>query len=143
MAQPARPKVYISSTLRDLHEYRQAAMDTCRNLDFEPLVLEDFEATERAPLELLTDQMERADVFVGIYAHRYGQVRSELNEKSYIEFEFEQAAKINLPRLSFLLDANAPWPPGEFEKENVDRLKEFRERILNQVSIYHRITAPK
>lgn len=87
--------------------------------------------------------MERADVFVGIYAHRYGQVRSELNEKSYIEFEFEQAAKINLPRLSFLLDANAPWPPGEFEKENVDRLKEFRERILNQVSIYHRITAPK
>ena len=120
--------VFISSTGKDLTDYRQAAIDVCIRLGLSPIAMEFFEAMGIGATEGSKSKLDEADVYVGIFAHRYGYIEDGY-DKSVTEIEFDYAAEKKLDRLCFLLDPKHPWPPDTVDHENYPRLEKFKGRI--------------
>ncbi|MBI5960079.1 MAG: tetratricopeptide repeat protein [Chloroflexi bacterium] len=121
-------KVFIGSTSRDLVEYRQAAIDACIELDFFPIAMEHFEAMGVGATEGSKRKLSEADVYVGIFAHRYGYIESGY-DRSVTEIEFDYAGERGLERLCFLVDPAHPWPHDTTDLEHHDKLAAFKKRI--------------
>ena len=60
--------------------------------------------------------MASADLFVGIYARRYGHVPKH-SQTSVTEAEFWYAAKLRKPIFCFVVDGRHPWPSELVEPE--------------------------
>jgi hypothetical protein len=69
-------KVFISSTGLDLREYREAAEEICKRLELFPVAMEYFEVMGLGASEGSKRKLDTADVYVGIYAHRYGYIEN-------------------------------------------------------------------
>ena len=50
-------RIYLSSTLEDLKEYREAVRETLRRLNHEVIGVEEFAAGESAPLEKTLEEV--------------------------------------------------------------------------------------
>jgi hypothetical protein len=120
--------VFISSTSQDLREYREAATEICNRLGFAPLAMEFFEAMSAGATEGSKRKLEEAELYIGIFAHRYGYIE-EGYDKSVTEIEFDYATELKLPRLCFLVDPSYPWPPEFIDHENRQRLNDLKARI--------------
>ncbi|MBZ0278077.1 MAG: tetratricopeptide repeat protein, partial [Anaerolineae bacterium] len=124
--------VFISSTSLDLKAYRQAAIDTCINLGFEPIAMENFEAMGVGATEGSKRKLKEADLYVGIIAHRYGYTEQGYNH-SVTEIEFDYAGERGLERLCFLVDPGQPWPSEAYDHANATRLNAFKSKIEKSV----------
>lgn len=116
-------RVFISSVTEELEEYWQAATAACVKLGFIPLTLEALDTSPDAePLNVIDD----VDIFLGIYAHRYGFVPSG-SDVSIIEMEYDRAVARGIPTLIFIasLDALLPVEGGRA----AERLNLFKERL--------------
>ncbi|MBL8163207.1 MAG: DUF4062 domain-containing protein [Anaerolineae bacterium] len=121
-------RVYISSTSRDLRSYRQAAIETCNQLGLIPVAMELTGSTATDAITSLKEKIHEADVYVGIFAHRYGYV-PEGSEKSITEIEFDFASELGIELLNFVIDPDYPWPPGDIDFANGEKLKQFKDRM--------------
>ena len=108
--------VFLSSTYIDLVEYRKAATDALQRLGQQARQMEVFGARPEEPVTACFKEIEECDLFVGIYAHRYGFVR-EGESLSITEAEFKHAQKLAKPSFCFLVDEDHPWPPKMIEAE--------------------------
>ncbi len=122
-----KPVVFISSTARDLPEYREKAIAACRQAGFDTLEMELFAADDRSALQLCKAKVEESDIYLGIYAFRYGTV-PEGEDRSITEMEYDWASALGLPRLLFLMDPEHPWPRAKCDT-NLARVEAFRERV--------------
>ena len=106
--------VYVSSTTEDLRDYRTAARAAIRDLGLVPILLERFPAQDAAAVRARHRMVNRAAIYVGIYAWRYGWVPSESvggqAGLSIPALEHTWAEEQGIPRLYFLLDPTHPWP---------------------------------
>jgi len=97
--------------------------------------MEDFEATDRPPVEIDDSKIRSSDVYVGIYGLRYGTPVRNRPDKSYTELEFDTATALGLPRLLFLLDSQSRDHRLPLEalvdRENGHRQDAFLERVQN------------
>ena len=74
--------------------------------------MEDYVASDQRPLEECLEDVAKADVYVGIFAHRYGYIPEDNPESlSITELEYRHAVECGKPSLIFLLDKQAAWPP--------------------------------
>jgi hypothetical protein len=78
--------VFISSTSKDLVEYRQAAIEVCIWLELVPIAMEYFPAMGVDAVVGSKHKLKQADLYIGIFAHRYGYIASGY-EKSVTEIE--------------------------------------------------------
>src|SRR5262245_44587929 len=101
--------VFISSTSRDLPEYRAAVVSACAELGLGIVDMKDFPAMGLGATAGSLAQLERAGVFVGLFARRYGYVEDG-HDRSVTECEFDHAHRRGLECLCFLLDPQHPWP---------------------------------
>ena len=83
-------RVFISSTSIDLPEHRQKVIDACNQLHLIPDGMKHWPAADSEALKFCLDKVNQADVFVGIYAHRYGWIPPG-ESKSITELEFRWA----------------------------------------------------
>jgi hypothetical protein len=120
--------VFISSTGRDLGPYREAAIETCNRLGFIPNAMEFFEAMGVGATEGSRRKIDEADLYIGIFAHRYGYIEDGYTQ-SVTEVEFDYAGSKGLDRLCFLVDETYPWPPDAWDYKNTEALKKFKRRI--------------
>ena len=120
--------VFISSTGKDLEEYRAKAIEVCNRLGLTPIAMEFFEATGKGATAGSKAKLDKADLYVGIFAHRYGYIEEGFSQ-SVTEIEFDYAGERKLDRLCFVVDPKHPWPPEHTDHENYGRLKEFKNRI--------------
>ena len=122
-------KIYISSTYTDLKEQRKAAAEAVRELGYIAVAMEDYASTEKKPVDKCCQDVLACDIFVGIYAYRYGFIPAN-EEKSITHLEYEHAGKAGIPRLLFLVGDEMPWPRKYVDKkqQNIDK---FRETLLN------------
>jgi tetratricopeptide (TPR) repeat protein len=108
-------KIYISSTYSDLVEHRERVYDVLRKMRYDVMAMEDYVATDERPLDKCLADVASCDLYVGIFAWRYGYIPPG-QERSITELEYQQAGESGLERLIFLLDEDAPWPRSRMEK---------------------------
>lgn len=99
-------RVFLSSTLDDLKQYRQVALDTLAKLGVQGISIDQF-----APgIELsksIDDALNSADVVVLIIGHRYGAIDSGTG-KGWVEREYDHALQLNKPILAFVAKEDVP-----------------------------------
>ena len=104
-------KIYVSSTYTDLKDYREMVYRTLRQMRHNVIAMEDYVATDKRPLDKCLADVAACDLYVGLFAWRYGYIPDKDNpeQRSITELEYRQAEKEGIPRLIFLLDATVPW----------------------------------
>jgi hypothetical protein len=121
-------RVFISSTGKDLEDYRRAAMEECNKLGFVPVAMELFEAMGVGATEGSKQKLDTADLYFGVFAHRYGYIEGGY-EQSVTEIEFDYAGERGLERLCFLINPAYAWSPLYWDHENYSRLEVFKRRV--------------
>lgn len=161
------PKVFISSTVEDLKQYREAARDAAIAAGILPVQMEYFVASaQHAPLEACLRKVAETDVAVLIVAYRYGWVPTDQDgeqAKSITWLECERARADGREVLAFVVDEEHAWedrwkeehrlgaaikegkPPEQMAallsevQRNVQRLSDFKAWI-NSIGIRARFT---
>ncbi len=121
-------KVFISSTFKDLVEYRQKAIDMVLRYKCEPLAMEYFGARAEEATAVCDKEIRECDVFIGIYAHRYGYIPSG-EAKSITQMEYELAKELGKDCLCFIVEKRFPWDPEFMEIEKYAELKAFLDEV--------------
>jgi hypothetical protein len=93
-----------------LIEHRRYAADAIERLGQQTSRMEVFGARPEEPLEACIQEIDQSDLFVGIYAHRYGYI-PEGSDVSITESEFQYAKRKEKALLCFIVDEDHPWPP--------------------------------
>jgi len=81
------------------------------------IAMEDYVATDQRPLEKCLADVTISDIYIGIFAWRYGYIPPEMNpeHKSITELEYRKAKQTGKICLLFLLDEEAAWPSTEMD----------------------------
>lgn len=130
MAEKKQLKAMISSTSLDLPEHRKEVLDACSRMGVTPLMMEHLPALDADAIEASIDLVNQADIYIGIFAHRYGYIPTENNpdEISITEMEYNRAVERPIPRFIFFVHDDHPIKKAsEIEKgvggEKLDNLK--------------------
>lgn len=133
-------EIYISSTHSDLEDCRKAVYQALRRMGHDVIAMEDYVASPRRPLEDCLKDVARCELYVGIFAWRYGFIPDAADpaspaagnpeQKSITELEYLHAAKLGKDRLIFLLHEDAYWPRSRIEGgKGAERIEAFRSRL--------------
>jgi tetratricopeptide (TPR) repeat protein len=117
-------KVFISSTYIDLKDYRQVAIEVVNRYKCTPLAMEFFMAQPGEPTKVAKKEVEECDIFVGIYAHRYGSIPRR-QKKSITQQEYELAKELGKDCLCFIVAKDFPWNPELCEIKKYAKLQAF------------------
>ena len=129
-------RIYVSSTYSDLQEYREKVYRVLRQLGHDVVAMEDYVAADERPLDRCLADVAACNLYLGIFAHRYGYIPEPDNpgERSITELEYRHAEALGIPRLVFLLDSKTAWPPGHMdvstgEGDQGARIRALREEL--------------
>ncbi len=126
-------KIFLSSTYEDLLDHRAKAAQAIERLGQHGIRMEVFGARPGEATAICFDEIDSSDVFVGIYAHRYGYI-PDGSEISITEQEFDFAKEKEKPTFCFFVDENHPWLPAYIEPEPVQsKLKAFKRKVSKTV----------
>jgi len=124
--------VMVSSTVRDLPEYRQQVMRACVQQKVFPTMMENLPACDADALAVSRRMVYESDVYLGIFAHRYGYVPAG-HHTSITEMEYNWALERGIPRLIFLMDDDQPVLPMDVEKgEGFAKLVTLKDRLSKE-----------
>jgi tetratricopeptide (TPR) repeat protein len=120
-------KVMISSTAVDLPDHRREAIEACLRVGFFPIAMEHLPAVDADAVDESVRMVDAADLYVGIYGHRYGTIPAGF-DASITEMEFDRAVARGLPILVFVMHPDHPITIDMVQveteaKENLLRLK--------------------
>ena len=105
-----RLRVYLSSTYEDLKEYREAVFAALEKGGLEVARMEAYTAADERPLDLCLRDVAQSDIYVGLYAWRYGYEppaeHGNPDGKSITELEYRQAESAKAAQAPLLR------PPG-------------------------------
>jgi hypothetical protein len=119
----------ISSTIVDLPEHREQVRAACEERGVSPLMMEHQPATYENPVEFSMRLVDEADVYIGVYAYRYGYVPPRGNT-SLTEMEYDRAVKRRIPGLIFIMHKDHPIRADEKEEGKAGKkLKAFKQRV--------------
>jgi hypothetical protein len=124
--------VIVSSTASDLPEHRKEVEDACLRQGMFPSMMEHLPASDADAIAASLKLVDEADIYVGVFAHRYGYVPKENNPRqiSITEMEYERAVERGIPRLIFLIDKTHPITIDTVEQgEGAIKLAAFKARL--------------
>lgn len=139
--------VFVSSTSRDLiGVYRDGIREAIlANPALYPIMMENFNPTEDNAVQLCYSKVAGAQIFVGVYAYRYGYapppdivyqtpngIARCTGEKSITHMEYDWARERKLPLLLYLAGESlrATWDPALVDDEpNASRLEAFKTAV--------------
>jgi hypothetical protein len=124
-------QVFVSSTYDDLRKEREQVIKAVLEMGHIPVGMEMFSAADEEQWKLITRQIDQADYYVVIVAHRYG---SEVDGLSYTEKEYDYAVLKGVPALGFIINDSAPWPAEKMEAEPPKRqaLDQFKAKLCRK-----------
>jgi hypothetical protein len=120
--------VMISSTARDLPDHRKEVLDACLRQGMFPAMMEHLPASDAEAIGASIKMVDEADIYVGIFAHRYGYV-PQGHAISVTEMEYNRAVERKMSRLIFVMDKTHPITVDDVDIENAAQLKAFKERV--------------
>jgi len=99
------------------------------NAGYHPIDMANFMARPEGATSACLKEVAESDLFVGIYAWRYGFIPPD-SEVSITEQEYLEAEKLGKPRFCFVVDENYDWPEEYREKGIGARLlRDFKARL--------------
>ena len=108
--------IYLSSTYEDLKDYRQIVFDALRKSGYDVIAMEDYVATDQRPVDKCLLDVEKADIYVGLLAFRYGYIppthHNNPKQLSITELEFRRAEELGKICLLFVVNEKTPWAPS-------------------------------
>lgn len=121
--------VFMSSTSRDLLDHRKAVRDALLHAGYHPIDMANFMARPEGATEACLQEVAESDLFVGIYAWRYGYIPAGANV-SITEQEFIEAEKLGKPCFCFMVEENHDWP-DEYREQGrpAELLRDFKSRL--------------
>lgn len=124
------PRIFVSSTYLDLKDYRHYVSSTIRQMGHDDIAMEYFVAEDQRPLKKCLAALEQADLYVGIFAWRYGYIPMKGNRKqlSITELEYSEARQRKIPCLIFLLDESTAWVPDLIDDDR-SHIRDLRRRL--------------
>jgi tetratricopeptide (TPR) repeat protein len=133
----------VSSTALDLPEHRKEVEDACLRQGMFPLMMERLPASDAEAISASLRMVDEANIYVGVFAHRYGYVPKENNPRqiSITEMEYDRAVERKIPRMIFLIDKKHPL--GDFTIDDIDkgesaeRLTQFKSRVEAENIVNH------
>lgn len=87
---PGQFTAMISSTALDLPEHRKLVHQACLDAEVFPIGMEQLPAWDSAAVDVSLGMVDKADIYIGVYAFRYGWV-PDGDEVSITEKEFDRA----------------------------------------------------
>ena|SRR6516164_9568848 len=102
------PRVYVSSTSKDLQPFREAVRNALHTMKQNVAAMEYYVAESGCPIDVCIKDVQGCDIYVGIFAWRYGSTVSWGDPPKSVaitELEYRHAPSEN--RLIFLL-SNGP-----------------------------------
>ena len=119
--------VMISSTFTDLKEHRAALMDALRRQGFKEIAMENDSAKPIGVLDSSLGMVADASAYICLVSKKYGQMSNEI---SLTEREFNEAQRMKLPILVFVMGEYHPVLEKDIEIDAAKRtkLEAFRER---------------
>jgi hypothetical protein len=128
MNRPGQKIAMISSTSVDLPEHRPEVRDACLREGYFPDMMESLPARDADAIRVSLEMVDRADVYIGIYAWRYGH-KPEGHDISITEMEFNRAVERGIPILVFVIHKEHPLTIEmvETDKDAQQRLAELKE----------------
>ncbi|MBD3238008.1 MAG: tetratricopeptide repeat protein [Candidatus Eisenbacteria bacterium] len=122
-------RVYISSTRKDLAEYRQAVIDALESAGHRPVCMERKPAASVVPAEECLRDVASCDAYVGIFAWSYGYIPPG-TDSSLTEQEFREAERRDIDTYIFLLEEEVDWPEEHREGgEGGARIRRLRQEL--------------
>lgn len=121
-------RVYVSSTFSDLKDYRERVRLALRRIGHVDVAMEYYAAQDERPVGKCLADVDSCDVYVGIFAWRYGWVPGKENPDghSITEMEYRHAVRKGKTCLIFLLSEEADWPHAFHDRDwgPIERLRE-------------------
>jgi hypothetical protein len=133
-----RTRVFVSSTYRDLKEYRERVDKVLGQMGFDTDVTEGDTDTDERPLSRSFAAIAACDVYIGIIAWRYGHVPTEDNPEglSITLLEYRHASRLGKPRFIFLMEEDAARPAEYlYRGEAGRRIHRFRKELISQETV--------
>ena len=98
-------RIFISSVQKEFAEERRKLAEHIENDPvcgrfFDVFLFERLPAKARSAEEVYLDELEKSDIYIGIFGNDYG--REDANGLSPTQKEYERASELNLPRLIFI-----------------------------------------
>ena len=131
--------VFVGSTFVDLQAYRNAVSTALHRLESIVRGMEYFGSKPGSPVEECLAVVASCKVYIGIFGMRYGCI-PEGHDLSMTHLEYNEAQRLGLPSLIYLLDEENQPIPAKFVEtgrgaENLRRLKDTL-RKSHVVSIF-------
>ena len=142
MGQMIQTKIFLSSTYTDLSAIRAVVSQWLTGIFGADLtIMETFGSDATTPDVNSVRRVRDCDLFVGIYAHRYGTL-DEVTSKSIVELELDEAkrafsAGVLSDILLYLIDEGAPWPDEHRETSQIAQIGLHR---LKEKARQHTVT---
>lgn len=145
--------IYLSSTYEDLKDYRRTVVEALRQSGHQVIGMEDYVATDQRPVDQCLNDVEQAEIYVGLFAFRYGYVppveHHNPHALSITELEYRRAESLNKPCLTFIVNDTAAWPrvfdDAYAAGDKGERIKALRhylltEKLASQFSAAHELS---
>src|SRR5215210_3785663 len=96
--------VYISSTYQDLKDHREAVHQVLEKMRYKVIAMEDYVARNNRMVDQVRQDVAVCDIYIGIFAWRYGYVPPQGNPDglSVTELEYREAVAKGKKPLLFL-----------------------------------------
>lgn len=107
-------RVFVSSTYIDLIEYRKVAEKAINDQRQKFEGMEYMGAMIEEPTKACLDLVKKCDLFIGIYAWRYGNI-PDGSDYSITELEYRQAKELGCHCLFYFVDEDFSWKPKFIE----------------------------
>ena len=123
-------RIYVSSTYLDLKECREQVALLLRRTGHEDVSIGYYTTGENRPMDRCLADVAASDLYVGIFAWRYGWIPPQGNpdQLSITELEYRQALRTGKECLIFLLHEDAPWPRKHIDTDG--RIDQLRQAII-------------
>ncbi|WP_369255255.1 DUF4062 domain-containing protein [Geodermatophilus amargosae] len=111
-------RIYPSSTYADLQPHRAAVDLALRRMGHDVIGMEQYVAESTKPLDRCLRDVRSAELYIVLVAWRQGFVPdrpADSPPRSITQLEFQEAEVTRRTILAFLLDPEAPWPPGQMD----------------------------
>lgn len=127
-------QVFISSTVFDLPEHRKRAVKACSRAGMHAIDMANWSAQAANAVRVSLAKVDEADLYLGIFAHRYGheppnQKVPPGKEVSITEMEYRRAFDRGIPRLLFLMHEDHLLKIGDIQFEGREKLEKLKEEL--------------